>query len=1061
MLFSASAVVALLGVVLGAIALWEMRTSTLQARWFVPLAEGLTWTMAEGSSPNIVFPGSGPYDLRLGYTRIPEMARGAQEHGFLFTEQAEVSPQLRNLVDEWGLFPIYPTKVRAGLEVRDRREEPLFIRTYPARVYPSFESIPTVVWQTLLFIENRTVLDPDRPSRNPAVEWPRLFRSSMDLGLRFLGREGNVAGGSTLATQLEKFRHAPEGLTVSPREKLVQMASASLRVYAAGPETLPARRQVVLDYLNSVPLAAQRGEGEVTGVGDGLHAWFGRDFTEINRELAAIPPHSPPGHRTQLPAPDQVLPEGALPAAAFWAPRLSGDDDGLTERLVASVDESESSRDDRSESDLRAQGAAYREVLSLLLAQRRPSYYLIQEEGREALHLLTNRHLDLLCEEGAVSCELASAAREATPEIRDVSPHAQRASFVERKGVDAVRIQLLPVLGVRSLYDLDRLDLTVATTLDGRAQRATTDYLLRMTDPEFVRERGFGGHRLLDRGDPAEVVYSLVLHERTEKGNVVRIQTDNMDTPFNVNESTLLELGSTAKLRTLASYLEVVRELHGRFSGLAPDSLARLQLSPNDRLARWAAGRFVANPEIELSELLTAAMSRSYSANPAERFVTGGGVQTFSNFDATYDQRVITVTEAFQQSVNLVFIRMMRDVVNHYIYRDPGSKAHVLDEPDSPLRMEYLMWFADREGIQFLDRFIPKFRGRDRNEILKALVEDRRLTPQRSAWAYRSVAPDASAEELANVLRTSQPDAAFSEATVQDLFRRADPAPHNLADRGYLAAVHPLELWVAGYLIEHPDATRAEILSASAEARQDVYAWLFRTSRQGAQNQRIRSLLEVEAFTEIHAVWQRQGYPFENIVSSLGSAIGSSGDRPSALGELVGIILNEGVRLPTYRVDELHFAQGTPFETRMARGVASGERVMAPEVAQVLREAMVDVVENGTGRRISGVLRRPDGTPLTIGGKTGTGDNRYRVFGPGGRIVESRSVNRTSAFVFFIEDRFYGVVTAYVPGAAADHFWFTSALTTQLLRELAPVLEELIEESSEARADEPTRSSAG
>jgi len=134
---------------------------------------------------------------------------------------------------------------------------------------------------------------------------------------------------------------------------------------------------------------------------------------------------------------------------------------------------------------------------------------------------------------------------------------------------------------------------------------------------------------------------------------------------------------------------------------------------------------------------------------------------------------------------------------------------------------------------------------------------------------------------------------------------------------------------------------------------------------------------------------------------------------------------------------------------------------MAPEVAQVLREAMVDVVENGTGRRISGVLRRPDGTPLTIGGKTGTGDNRYRVFGPGGRIVESRSVNRTSAFVFFIEDRFYGVVTAYVPGAAADHFWFTSALTTQLLRELAPVLEELIEESSEARADEPTRSSAG
>jgi membrane peptidoglycan carboxypeptidase len=107
-------------------------------------------------------------------------------------------------------------------------------------------------------------------------------------------------------------------------------------------------------------------------------------------------------------------------------------------------------------------------------------------------------------------------------------------------------------------------------------------------------------------------------------------------------------------------------------------------------------------------------MERTYSANPAERFVTGGGVQTFSNFDRTYDQQALTVLVGFRHSVNLVFVRMMRDIVNHYMYRVPGSTAHVLEERGTPLRQEYLARFADREGIQFLNQFIPRYRGRTR-----------------------------------------------------------------------------------------------------------------------------------------------------------------------------------------------------------------------------------------------------------------------------------------------------------------------------------------------------------
>jgi len=1028
-----SLVFAVFFAILGAAALWEMRTSTLQARWLAPIAAELTWSVEEGPSPQIVFPGEGPYDLRLGYTALPAMIESAGTRGFRVVEQARVSDRFLDLVENRDLFPIFREKSRAGLEIADRSGASMFSEPKPARAYPVFESVPPVVWQTLLYIENRTMLDPDRSKQNPAVEWSRLIRSVVELGLRSLGREGSVAGASTLATQIEKFRHAPDGLTESPRDKLLQMASASLRGYLGGEETLPARRQIVLDYLNSVPLAAQRGEGEVTGLGDGLWAWYGRDFESANRLLASVEPAGSP----LLPAPSTVLPDRADPAAAFW-PMGGGEGAEPTESDV---------------------GSAFREVLSLLIAQRRPSYYLTQADGRRALAEGTNEYLDLLEEAEVIPAELAAAARNAEIEVRSIPPERPSVSFVERKGVNAVRTQLLGVLGVPRLYDLDRFDLRVRTTLDAEAQRTATDFLVALSDPEFVHAQGFDDTRLLDRGEPELVVYSFVLHERTERGNLVRIQTDNLDAPFNLNESARLELGSTAKLRTLASYLEIVAELHGAYSTIGPDSLRALPLSQNDQLALWARAQILGNDSIDLATLLRRAMGRSYSANPSQRFVTGGGVQTFSNFDNTYDARSLTVTEGFRQSVNLVFVRLMRDIVNHYVYRVPGSTAYVLDDPDSPLRQDYLERFADREGIQFLNQFIPKFQGKSRSEILQSLVADRRLTPQRIAWAYRAVAPDPTPEEFEFLLRANQPEAGFTPAAVLDLYARADPEGQPLADLGYLASIHPLELWVARHVIENPAATRTEMISASEGARQDVYAWLFRTSRQSAQDQRIRSLLEVEAFTEILAGWRRLGYPFENIVPSLGTSIGSSGDRPAALGELVGIILNDGVRQPTYRLEELHFAEGTPYETRMLREGTEGERVMPSEVAVVLREAMVDVVEEGTARRMRGAIVGPDGVPLVVGGKTGTGDNRYRVFAPGGRLVESRSVNRTSTFVFFIGDRYYGVITAYVPGEDADRFWFTSALPTQILRALAPAVQRLMEEG--AAAVQPTASGPG
>src|SRR5260370_41199758 len=75
-------------------------------------------------------------------------------------------------------------------------------------------------------------------------------------------REG---GASTLATQIEKFRHSASGRTSGLGEKFRQMLTASVRAYRDGRETSQARHEIVTLYLNSTPLGSWPGCGEVIG----------------------------------------------------------------------------------------------------------------------------------------------------------------------------------------------------------------------------------------------------------------------------------------------------------------------------------------------------------------------------------------------------------------------------------------------------------------------------------------------------------------------------------------------------------------------------------------------------------------------------------------------------------------------------------------------------------------------------------------------------------------------------------------------------------------------------
>jgi hypothetical protein len=54
-------------------------------------------------------------------------------------------------------------------------------------------------------------------------------------------------------------------------------------------------------------------------------------------------------------------------------------------------------------------------------------------------------------------------------------------------------------------------------------------------------------------------------------------------------------------------------------------------------------------------------------------------------------------------------------------------------------------------------------------------------------------------------------------------------------------------------------------------------------------------------------------------------------------------------------------------------------------------------------------------------------------------------VNRSATFVFFIGDRFFGTMTAYVHEPYAASYKFTSALSVQLLKSLTPTLLPMME----------------
>ena len=358
-------------------------------------------------------------------------------------QQARWSPPLERFVVQGG-FPIYGEKSRAGVKLFDRDQNPLYQASYPERVYKDFSSIPPLVVDSLLFIEDRdcsicNTRSTTRRSNGTGSCSPSAGRIASVVDRRF--REG---GASTLATQIEKFRHSPGGRTPGIGEKFRQMVTASARAYRKA-LTPAARRDIVTTYLNSTPLRSRPGYGEVIGVAEALWVWYGTDFAEANRVLTA-----PADNQGSTGAQGRGLSASAQPAA------------------------------------------------------RQPPAGLLSDGDGAALAALTDGYLRLLAGAGIIDPALRDAALAAKLHFRaQLPPRPRCPSSGTRRPTPAGRADDL--LHLPDLYALDRLDLTGYGTVDTAAQKRVTDVLERLGDPAYVKSLGLVGHNLLGGEKPGRL----------------------------------------------------------------------------------------------------------------------------------------------------------------------------------------------------------------------------------------------------------------------------------------------------------------------------------------------------------------------------------------------------------------------------------------------------------------------------------------------------------------------------------------------------------------------------
>ena len=602
-----------------------------------------------------------------------------------------------------------------GLEVRGADGVPLFRYGQAEFLFAKTEAIPPLLVKTLLFLENRDLDNPATPWQNPVIEWDRTLKAAM-----LLYRAPNcnlpvpVQGGSTLAVQLEKFRHSPHGRTDTPLEKLRQIVGASLKAYSEGANTRVWREKIIIDYLNTVPLAAAPGYGEIHGLGEGLYAWFGMRLNEAVAALNAA---------------------GQTPAKV----------------------------------------RAFKHILTLLISVRAPSEYLVVE--RASLEDKVDQFTRLMARAGIIDWEFAAELQETPIDFLPAAPLPPQPSSEQKQGGQRDPRQYDGSARRRQPLRPQPARLAGRQHLRCAASKASDRFLNRLADPKFVKANGLNGERLLEKADPSKLIYSFLLVEATPAGNLIRVQADNSAAPLDFNKSVKLELGSTAKLRTFTHYLELVGRAAPRTFRLGRKTIARAQTRRPRPIDPMGGGNLAgAKRHLRSSRSSTppwhggTPAARTKTSSPAAA-CTASKTSTNKENDASASSAG-RVSQLEQFAFHSPHARPGELPPGAARLR----RHDVLDNPTNPTRRKMLEEIAEEESRQALRRAYQNYARQTPEEIVRRVLgkgnTERRLTILFFAWRIGQ------RRERAQGMAEKEPSRIGRRGAVQVLPRVSESPPH-------------------------------------------------------------------------------------------------------------------------------------------------------------------------------------------------------------------------------------------------------------------------------------------
>ena len=632
----------------GVFAAWEMRTFCFQAYLFHSAARDAAFEVRPGAASWDLPAPSGPYDRRIGYRTcaVHRRARRARlrrgRAGPL--ERGARADRPRPLPDLPGEDPGRPAPCSTSAAPSCSR------RAFPGAIYPSFDAVPPVVVEVAaLHREPRAARRAPSPRRNPAVEWARLGRASRRSSLKIVDRDYDAPGGSTLATQIEKYRHSPSGRhRLARRQAAPDVLGDAARLFDGPGYARLARRQIVLDYLNTVPLAARA-----------------RRYGEVDR-----PRRRPVGVvRRRFRATMNRL---RAPAAS--ARRTSPLKARAYQQVLACCSRS-AGRPITCSPAATTSGAQPRATSALLAARR--------------------HHRARTLRDAALAQKLEF--------LPDPPPAAERAlSSGGRRPTPSGARRLATMLGRPASTTLDRLDLEVETTLDRPTQERVDRAAQGSASRRSHASVGLYGTACSDAEHRQRAAdrTACTLYERGRRATVCARRPT---TSTSRSTSTRAPSSSSARPPSCArsiTYLEIIAALHERSASGARRELA----GPADQRARPAdplGADYLAEhtaPGLAddarrsdgaalFGEPVRALLHRRRRAPLLE--LRSGGRRP----------RADRARRRCAHSVNLAFIRMMRDVVDHYVERRGSSPPRCSPRPaDDSRRRAYLSRFADRRA---------------------------------------------------------------------------------------------------------------------------------------------------------------------------------------------------------------------------------------------------------------------------------------------------------------------------------------------------------------------------